>query len=92
MKGESVMKNAVKWTITLVIILVCGVALFGCTTAPVPNINIGGLSPDSDGTCAPQNVNITVINQTDKATIGDGSDINDDDATGAGNPSAGSLL
>lgn len=54
--------------------------LAGCTATPVPNINIGGSKLAEDGTCIPQNVTITIVNGNDKATLGDESNINDDDS------------
>ena len=56
--------------------------LSGCTTVPPANINIGG--KDS---CPPSKLTINIINDTDKAVVGEG-DINDDDS-GLANPTLG---
>ena len=55
----------------------------GCSTTPPANINIGGME-----SCPPATLTLNIINETDKATIGPDSDINDADA-GITKPSLG---
>ena len=64
--------------IIFVIVLIFFVS--GCTTTPPPNINIGGAE-----NCPPANLTINYFTDIDKATLGDGAAINDDDS-GLDNP------
>ena len=72
----------------IVAVLFIGFAFFilvstsGCTTQPMPNINIGS----AEG-CAPAELNLTIITNNDKAYLGDDGNINDDD--GGQTPSLG---
>ena len=61
-----------------VLIIFAVVLLFfisGCTTTPPPNINIGGME-----NCPPSSLTINYFTDIDKATLGDGAAINDDDS------------
>ena len=84
------MKN--RWMLrmdkVLAALLVIGPAVFfivasGCSTQPMPNINIGGADscPPSGG------VTLTIVNGNDKSLMGDKGVINDDD--GGQTPSLG---
>ena len=66
-----------------IMILAAVLLLAGCSTSPVPNIVIGGAE-----SCPPATLTLNIINDTDKATVGDASNINDDDA-GLSNPTLG---
>lgn len=70
---------AATFIILMVILVIVLGTMSGCTTSPVPNITIGGGKTSTDGTCTPQTVTINIVNETDKAIIGEG-DVNDEDS------------
>ena len=61
------------------VLIIFGIVLLffisGCTTTPPPNINIGGAE-----NCPPSSLTINYFTDIDKATLGDGAAINDDDS------------
>ena len=62
-------------TLTLALFIgIAGMSSAGCSTQPMPNINIGG----GEG-CPPGDVTINLIVDTDKAIVGDEGKLNDSD-------------
>ena len=57
--------------------------LGGCTSQPMPNITIGG-----GDNCPPSELTLNIFTDIDKATLGNESNINDDDS-GLANPTLG---
>ena len=70
--GKTVSK--ILWAFAGVILIGMVVLQYGCTSQPMPNINIGSAEH-----CAPSEVNLTIITGNDKALSGDAGNINDDD-------------
>ena len=67
----------------LIAILIIGLAFFmvvssGCSTQPMPNININTTATDDNGVCA-GDAKVTIVIDNDKVYIGDEGAINDDD-------------
>jgi hypothetical protein len=77
------MERIIGAIVIMAVIIFLALLTSGCTTTPPPNINIGGAEA-----CPPSSLTINYFTDIDKATLGDGANINDDDS-GLKDPSLG---